>query len=529
VLGRSCLGYFRADITPVPLAPLLIALPHALSVGGITTWALRLANTLAARSRPVALLLHQEPPGSAAIDAPIHPAVRIFRLPPVPAFGDRPGDLSPYLTHYRAAVQSLASDHAQPVVVSPNMHGDCYGVLAAIAQSDPAIIRVLGWQHSDIEYDARVLTRYEPLISSFIAVSDRIESTLRSRLPGRTADIQNIPYGVEVSAQPPARHRQAGDPLRLIYTGRLEHHQKRILALIHLTDNLTRRGLSHQLTVVGDGPAAPQFNDLAATRPTFTRLPVVSPAQIRALLAVSDAFVLPSRYEGLSVSMLEAMAAGCVPVLARTDSGSLQAINPGVNGEIADVAPEADERATGLAMADAVARLTPRTLPDISRATWATARDRYSLDLHADRVATLIDAAASAPPRPWPASLPPAFTAPAGSAHGSGSVPPDGPARLAALLNSLAGRRILLHGSGQHTLQLAPTLAASPAIIVGITDDDRQRAGQRVLDYPIISPDHAPATGATDVIISSWMHQDAIYARRKLYEDQGLRVHRIYA
>jgi len=510
----------------MPGPPLLIALPHALSVGGVTTWAVRLINTLASRGHPAALLLH--PYDGPQLTLSLHPSVQVFRPQNLPPFGDNPGDLSTYIRHYQHAIATLAAQYAQPVTLVPNTHGDCFGIAAALTRSEPNGLRVLGWQHSDIEYDARVLARYEPVISSFVAVSDRIDSTLRSRLPARNADIHNIPYGVEVAALPPRRERRLGDPIRLIYTGRLEHHQKRILALIHMSDELTRRGINHRLTAVGNGPAAPEFLALAASRPPITHIPPQAPDRIAALLAASDAFVLPSRFEGLSVSMLEAMAAGCVPILARTDSGALQAITPGVNGLIADVATEADDKAAGLAMADAVQQLTHRDLAAMSHAAWHTAHTRYSLDLHVDRVTALTNAAAAAPARQWPANLNPAFSAPPGAPGGSGSVPADGPARLAALLNGLAGRRIILHGSGQHTLQLAPTLAASPATILAVTDDDRQRAGQRVLDYPIISPDQARATGATDVVISSWMHQDAIYARRDLYESQGLTVHRIY-
>ena len=61
-----------------------------------------------------------------------------------------------------------------------------------------------------------------------------------------------------------------------------------------------------------------------------------------------------------------------------------------------------------------------------------------------------------------------------------------------------------------------------------VTDDDPARWGASLLGWPVISPARAAAAGATDVVISSWIHADEIYARRHAYEHQGLRVHHLY-
>ena len=110
----------------------------------------------------------------------------------------------------------------------------------------------------------------------------------------------------------------------------------------------------------------------------------------------------------------------------------------------------------------------------------------------------------------------------------SGSVPADGAARLASVLERLGGRRIVVHGTGQHTKQLAHVLAGSPARIVALADDDRQEHGTTVLSWPVVAPRDAGATGATDVVISSWINQGVIWNRRAVYERQGLTVHRLY-
>ncbi len=221
--------------------------------------------------------------------------------------------------------------------------------------------------------------------------------------------------------------------------------------------------------------------------------------------------------------MLEALAAGCVPLVARVESGALQAITPGVTGLIADVAPEADEHAVGVALANEVARFLASDAAAMSRAAWASAREGYRLEEHAGVVATLLDRAAGQPPAAWPADRPVWFS------DLGGSIPLDAPQRLARVLERLTGRRIIVHATGLHTRTLLPQLLAGPATIVGFTDDDRQTHGQTLANLPILAPESASTRSPTDVLISTSLHEGAVWARRGVYERQGLAVHRLYA
>jgi glycosyltransferase involved in cell wall biosynthesis len=507
--------------------PLLIGLPQGLNVSGVTMWAVRLAGAMAEARRPVALLLHREPPGHDRLGLELHGAVERVDLTDLPPLDAAQGDLAPWIGRYREAVWRLADRHGSPVVLSPNLQGDCYGIAAALCLTDPQRLRVVGWLHSPIDYNYRVVARYEPVLARVVAVSDAIEADLKGHLPHRARDIANIPYGVEIAPGPPCREPMAARPVRLVYTGRIDHHEKRIMALVHLARELERRGVDHQLTVIGDGPAVPEFDEAIGSSRAGRRLPPAPPAGIQRLLDHSDALVLASRYEGLSVSMIEAMARGCVPIVTRVESGVGQAIEPGRNGELADVRPDDDEATVALALADAVERYLAGDPAAMAEAAWRTARERFSLGRHAEAVATMLDDVAAGPPRPWPADRPCAFTA-GDAAEPSGSVPADGAARLASLLQKLGGRRIVVHGTGQHTKQLAHVLARSPARIVALANDDRQEHGSTLWNWPVVAPREAAATGATDVIISSWINQNVIWSRRRVYESQGLTVHRLY-
>lgn len=499
---------------------MLIALPWGLGVGGVTTWAVRLANGLAAKGRACGLVIHPEPAGSAVLAAGIDPRVRLTRLRGVPAIDECRGDVSVFVPWYERAAAELGGEG--PVVISPNLHGDCYGVAATLAtmQSER---RVVGWQHSDIEYDTRVLCRYAPALSGCVAVSGRIAGRLRES--GYAGAVDEIPYGVEVPEECPRRAAPRKRPVRLVYTGRLDHGQKRVTALATMSKELAARRVAHELVIVGDGPARDQLREAAAGSAAVRMPGALPPAAVTALLDGADALVLASRYEGLSVSMLEALARGCVPIVTRVESGLLEAIEDGVNGLVADVAPEAGDEAAGRALADAVDRFLARDAAAMSLAAWGTARERFSLALHVERVMRLLDRAAAAPPPSWPAGVPLAFTA--GGAGGSGSVPADGAERMRRVLEGLAGRRVVIHGTGEHTRQLREVILASPARVVAFADDDRSKQGSELWGLPVIAPAAAAACGATDAVLSTWMHQDAVWWRRGEYG--GVAVHRLYA
>jgi glycosyltransferase involved in cell wall biosynthesis len=517
------------------LAPVLISLPDGLNVSGVTLWAVRLAGLLAADGgrggREVTLALHDEPPGQSRLAITLPPGVRVLPLAGCASLRNTPGDLAACLPAYRDAIRAMARAARSPVVYIPTLLGDSFALGAAISMIDPDLIRIVGWQHADIAYDARVLAHYEPVIAAFAGVSGRVALTLADALPHRAADIRHIPNAVPVGHAPPERTPARSRPLRLVYTGRLEQRQKRVLALIHLSDELDRRGVDHTLSIIGDGPAAGEVRAMAehpARRARVVAPGAMAPAELRGVLRDADCFVLASRYEGLSVAMLEAMAEGCVPVVTGVDSGAAEAVIDGLHGVLVDAHPDDPDEAVAVALADGVQRFLAGDTREMGMQAWRRVGESFSLERFGARASALIDAAAQAPARAWPADRPAAFTSRPGSGASSGTVPAEGAQRLRDALHSLAGRRVVLHGAGRHTIELAAALADSPAAIVGVTDDDPARWGGTLLGWPIVAPDQVGDLGATDVIISSWIHADAIFARRAAYERRGLVVHHLY-
>ncbi|MEM1184397.1 MAG: glycosyltransferase [Planctomycetota bacterium] len=511
--------------------PCLLIAPQGLTVTGVTTWIALVAKGLADHdsglNRPVGVLVHGSIEGHAEFDLDLPDGAKLFRRDDLPDLDQLNGDLSPIIKAYRNAARELSHDPRcdAAVVLVPSRHAECFAACAALTIVDPEAFRVLGLQHIDGAYETAFIDRYEPALAALAGVSSRIKDSLRTRFPSRADETFWIPNAAHAPREVPVREPLADRPVRLLYTGRIEHEQKRVRALVRMSDELTRAGVWHELTFLGDGPASGEIDNLAADRPSITHRSMVPPDQVAGHLAGADVLVLASRTEGMSKSLLEAMAQGCCPVITDTPSGARDVIEDGVHGVLVPFEPTDDDDTIGAAMAKSVARAMSLDLATLGANAHERVRSFFSPDRLARVVAEVIDRTAATPPRSWPADRPVAYNA---SGEAGGPVPPGGRARFAAALQRLAGKRVAIHGTGQHTRQLAPLLAQAPCLIVGFTDDDPGAAGSRLFNWPVVAPKDAPTLGAEAVLISSAMHESAIFARRGVYEDLGIEVRRVY-
>ncbi len=118
------------------------------------------------------------------------------------------------------------------------------------------------------------------------------------------------------------------DPL-LLYVGRLgaEKEIERIKPILEAIPNA-------RLALVGDGPNRQTLEKyFAETRTHFVGY--LGGQELAAAFASADAFVFPSRTETLGLVLLEAMAAGC-PVVAARSGGIPDIVEDGVNGYLFD-------------------------------------------------------------------------------------------------------------------------------------------------------------------------------------------------
>ncbi len=356
---RRVVSLVRCDVSPV---------------GGVTTWSQRLGRAFARRDLGYDLR---------TLLVVTHPNSRPSNRP------DDAGDdgltqtciIDPFADHFRAlATLREAIERLEPDIVLPNYADLCY---AAAIQLRPQGVRMVAIAHTDHESVRELLGCYDRWDGA-VGVSGACMAWLEPLGVGRP--VSKIVYGVPVAAAP--RSVEPDGPLTIAYIGRMTEDQKRISDLLPLIDGLEARSVRYEFHLVGDGPHLDRWRRSLGERRLEYGSVIVHGRQtagwVERFLAGVDASVLVSDYEGTSVTMLESMGAGVVPVVTHVSSGVDEWVHDGVNGIVVPIG-EPDEMAGRLAE---LAADRPR-IAALGRAAWATVKDAGSVDAMTDRYAEL--------------------------------------------------------------------------------------------------------------------------------------------
>lgn len=221
---------------------------------------------------------------------------------------------------------------------------------------------------------------------AFIALSDEVRDELLAHgIPAER--IRHIPNGVETEAfRPPTPEERASERARLgvegdelvgLYCGRF-YDTKHVDVLAEIARHLPIR-----ILLFGEGPNDGKLRRLAADPALEGRLAIHAPVDDTApLYRAADVYLSASEAEGMSGSVLEAMASG-LPTLAAEAPGMREMLRDGAGVLVAERTPEAFARAIEALSADDRARIG------------AAARERvianYSIDAVADQLQALYE------------------------------------------------------------------------------------------------------------------------------------------
>jgi sugar transferase (PEP-CTERM/EpsH1 system associated) len=287
--------------------------------------------------------------------------------------------LQPDLLHTR----NLAALEAQFVAAAAGIRATVHGEHGR----DVFDLHGRNWKYNLLRRAAR------PLVSNYIAVSRDLENWLREAIgvpPGKIHQIYNgvdsVKFHPRIGARPEFAHPDSivfGSVGRMV---EVKDYPALVRAFIQLIRQQPDRSERARLVIVGEGPARQTCLGMlqGAGLAHLAWLPGARD-DIADIMQAIDVFVLPSRNEGISNTILEAFASG-LPVVATAVGGNVELVDDGVTGRLV---PSGDMAALVQALLfylDAPARIAEHG---------ATARrqaeQRYSIPVMADAYATVYD------------------------------------------------------------------------------------------------------------------------------------------
>jgi glycosyltransferase involved in cell wall biosynthesis len=156
-------------------------------------------------------------------------------------------------------------------------------------------------------------------LDAIVAVSDSVKDYCINYLKLSQAKVQTIYNGVEINNNPVSeKDNLNGDTLKLVVIGRLAT-QKNHITLFNAIAKAKQKGCKIHLNLIGDGPDIVSLLKLASQLDIRKEITWIGEmwahSIVGKLLKEADAFVSTSLWEGLPLSILEAMSVE-IPVIA---------------------------------------------------------------------------------------------------------------------------------------------------------------------------------------------------------------------
>jgi len=287
--------------------------------------------------------------------------------------------LKPDLVHTR----NLAALEAQFVAAAAGIRDTVHG------EHGRDVFDLYGrnWKYNLLRRAAR------PFVSNYISVSRDLETWLRVVIHVPPRKLHQIYNGVDsVKFHPRTGPRpDFAHPDSIVFgsVGRMvevKDYPTLTAAFIQLIRQQPERAERARLVIVGDGPARDTCQALlqGAGLAHLAWLPGER-HDIPDIMQALDVFVLPSRNEGISNTILEALASG-LPVIATAVGGNLELVEDGVNGMLVTPGDVAGLAQALLGYLDAPARIAEH---GANARQWA--EQRFSIPAMAEAYATVYD------------------------------------------------------------------------------------------------------------------------------------------
>lgn len=304
----------------------------------------------------------------------------VFALPQFLAPADYPRFLT-YLIHSR---------QVETVLLSNSEFG--YGLLPYLRSRCPAVsfvdfLHAVDAMWHDGGYPSMSVKHRQHL--DLTAVSSRALKDWMTKRGADAARVEVCYTNIDTDAISPAETREHARSGRgvaakapvILFAGRI-CAQKQPLVLADTLERLRRRGHDFDAWIVGDGP------DMRLLRSAIVRSGLSSSVQLKGalphdqvldLMTTADVFFLPSKYEGIALTLFEAMASG-LPVVSVDTTGQRELVTEECGVLIQSSEPRAEAAEYAAILGDLL------TSPGRRHAMGSAARARVVREFGIDRM-----------------------------------------------------------------------------------------------------------------------------------------------
>lgn len=252
-----------------------------------------------------------------------------------------------------------------------------FAILSALPHL-PEEIRVMSRCANAFDHGYQITMSGRDRLSRIIATTPRLKNDLVRLYDADEGIIELIPNGISPDKYSAAagRPRGAEESLQIGFVGRLEHNQKGVMYLPDIVRSLDEKGVDFVFRIAGKGvhrkALEKELKGYVQEGKVRFEGPL-SPESVTEFLGKTDVFVFVSRFEGCPNALLEAMMAGCVPVVFKIEGITDFIVNDGVTGHVSSMG-DCRDLASGIAKLDQDRNLVKK----MSDAAANDARERFS-------------------------------------------------------------------------------------------------------------------------------------------------------
>lgn len=241
------------------------------------------------------------------------------------------------LTEINEVVDCLIQSNCGVVVTS--QPGDVLRA-ACVMKSMGINIRIICVIHGGTESNYERYPVYDQYVDAYVGVSEDICKELVNRgIDENIVFHMTCPVKLMDKEKSRIYTSNSDFPINIGYAGRIEIEQKRMDLLLELIWDLEKRKVSYHMNIAGAGSYRNYMEKVIDEKQLNSRVKFwgqIDRSEIAYFWQNNDICINLADFEGRSISIMEAMINGAVPVVTQT-SGVKEDIYPGINGFYVDI------------------------------------------------------------------------------------------------------------------------------------------------------------------------------------------------